>query len=137
MSNEGIEKLNSLIANKANQIVPVKWKKIILNAEVEMGVVSHYYCFYESQSGSLVEFGDVPKKYGVDRNDFKYSQLELTRLIREMNSESAQISQNIWTIMTFVLEQDGQFKIDYSYEKLSETNELDRREQFEKKYLNL
>ncbi|NWQ40560.1 DUF600 family protein [Bacillus sp. EB106-08-02-XG196] len=37
-------------------------------------------------------------------------------MIRELNKETAKVSQSVWTIMTFVLEQDGQFNIDYSYE---------------------
>lgn len=60
MSNQRIENLYSQIVNKANQLIPVEREKVILNAEIEPGVVSHFYCFYD-QDGNLTNSGIFQK----------------------------------------------------------------------------
>lgn len=136
MSIERCEELYLLIGNKANEIIPTKWSKILLYAEVVPGVVTNHYCFYEAESGNLVEFASIPQKYGIDRNELKHSSLELTRLIRQLHTEWDNSNQEKWTTMTFELESDGQFNIDYGYENLEETDVVFRRKEWEKKYLH-
>lgn len=134
---ERIERYYSMIANKANEIVPVEWNRIILYSELDIGTISYYFGFFEKSSGNWVDFYGVPVKYGIDRSCFRNSQRELVKIIQDFYDESTKVIPNIWTTMTFILEANGKFKIDYGYEDLLETNELVRREQFEQKYLNL
>lgn len=135
MSNERCETLYSEIANKANEIVPVKWSRILLNAECQPGVVTSYYCFYEAETGELIKFSSIPEIYRVDKNEVKYARLELTELISRLYEEWNNTDEEKWTTMTFILESDGEFKIDFGYENLEETDVLIRRQQWEKKYV--
>ncbi len=131
------EILYSEIGNKLNEIIPAKWDKILLYVEVEPGVVSYYYCFYEANNGNLVQFDDLVKKYGVDAGELRLKELELTKVIKQLNNEFANNNQERWTTMTFILNSDGEFNIDYGYEDLYETDEVTRRKQWEDKYLKI
>lgn len=137
MDTSKCEFLYSEIANKLNEIIPTEWSKILFHAEVEPGVVNHYYCFYEANSGNLVQFGDIADKYSVDENALKLEALKLTGFAEELNNEFANNNQKQWTSMTLILERGGEFHIDYGYENLSDNNIVYRRKQWKKKYLSL
>jgi uncharacterized protein (TIGR01741 family) len=137
MDTSKCEFLYSEIANKLNEIIPTEWSKILFYAEVEPEVVNHYYCFYEADSGNLVQFGDIVDKYGINENELKLEELKLTSLAEELNNEFANNNQRRWTTMTFILERNGEFHIDYSYENLNDNSIVYRRKQWKKKYLNL
>lgn len=131
------ELLYSEIANKLNQIIPTEWSKILFYVEIEPGVVNHYYCFYEADSGNLVQFGDIAEKYSVDENTLKLEELKLTSFAEELNNEFENNNQKRWTNMTFILQRSGEFHLDYGYENLNDTSIVHRRKQWKKKYLNL
>lgn len=131
------ELLYSEIGNKLNEIIPTKWRKILLYAEVEPGVVSYHYCFYEASKGELIHFADVDKKYKVNSDVLKLKGLELTKIIEKLNNEFAINNQARWSSMTFILERDGEFNIDYGYEDLNVSDEIQRRRKWEEKYLNV
>lgn len=131
------EFLYSEIANKLNQIIPTEWSKILFYVEIEPGVINHYYCFYEEDSGNLVQFGDIAEKYSIDENALKLEELKLTSFAEELNNEFENNNQNRWTNMTFILERSGEFHLEYGYENLNENSIVYRRKQWKKKYLNI
>ena len=133
--NERIEAIYNKIANKANEMIPVKWSKILLNAEIEPGVMTIHYVFYDEQNTELILFDDIPDRYNVDEDIYYNYRNELNDLINELNNETINENGERWSIVTFILNADGKFSIDYSYENLDETDEMIRRERFEEKYL--
>lgn len=135
MNNE-IEVLYFKIAEKAIEIIPTEWNKIILNAEIEPGVVSSYFCFYTKKDNELIEFNKISKIFNVDRQIYLQLFSELTDLIYKLNEECAKYTKPAWTIMTFILSSDGAFNIDYSYDDLSTSSTLSRRYAFKETYLN-
>lgn len=137
MDTSKCEFLYSEIANKLNEIIPTVWSKILFYAEVEPGVVNHYYCFYEADSGDLVQFGDIANKYSVDENALKLEELKLTSFAEELNNEFANNNQRCWTNMTLILKRSGEIHIDYGYENLNDNSIVYRRKQWKKKYLSL
>ena len=42
----------------------------------------------------------------------------------------------LWTAFTFSLERNGEFKVDYSYDNLDDSNEIERRLKWKEKYLS-
>lgn len=135
MDTSKCELIYSQIANMLNEIIPVEWSKILLYAEVEPGVVDIYYCFYERDCGTLVQYEEIKKKYKVDDTALSLKQLKLAKIVYSLNNEFSKINKNRWTSMTFILEYSGKFHIDFGYENLSDSNNLDRRKQWKKKYL--
>jgi len=107
-----------------------------LCAEVEPGVVSYYYCFYNANNNQLVQLEDIAKKYEMNRNKRTLLELALTRVIEKLNNEYANNNQERWSAMTFVLQNNGEFSIDYGYEDLFATRIMERKK-WEKKYLNI
>lgn len=61
MDTSKCELIYSQIANMLNEIIPVEWSKILLYAEVEPGVVDIYYCFYERDCGTLVQYEEIKR----------------------------------------------------------------------------
>ncbi|MFZ5988014.1 MAG: immunity protein YezG family protein [Bacillota bacterium] len=135
--NEKIESLYSQIAQKAIELIPTKWSKVLLYAEILPGVVTEVHYFIEEDTGKAIQFGDIPTTYQIERSEFNRKSLGLTKLIRQMNKEFVDCNQKMWTAMTFVLSSDGEFKIDYGYDNIEETDITIRRQQWEKKYLGL
>ena len=135
MDTSKCELLYSEIANKLNQIIPTEWSKILFYVEVEPGVVNHYYCFYEANSGNLIQFSDIADMYGINESELKSEELKLTSFAEALNNEFANNNQKRWTSMTFILERNGEFHIDYGYENLNNTSIVHRRKQWKKKYL--
>lgn len=131
-----IKSLYSQIAEKAIELIPTSWSKLILYAEIFPGAISETHYFIETNSRKVVQFGDIPNIYGIERSEFNYRSMGLTKLIRQMNKAFSESNQEKWTTMTFVLANDGEFNIDYGYVNLEEVDEKARREQWEKKYLN-
>lgn len=137
MNDTKITGLYQEIGNILNSIIPTRWNKILLSAEVYSGAVSYHYCFYDANSGELIEFGYIEKKYKVNLNELKLKGLELTKIIEKINDEFANNNQERWSTMTFILHNDGKFSIDYGYEDLFASGIMDRRRKWEKKYLNI
>lgn len=137
MDNRNYESLFQKIGNCLNAIIPTKWKKIFYNIELYPDVVSYHYCFYDANIGKLVQHGNIEKEYGGNRNQRRIMERELINLIKKLNDEYAKNNQERWTTMTFILQNDGKFNIDYGYEDLYATSEMDRRELWEKKYLDI
>lgn len=136
MDTSKYESLYSEIANKLNEIIRVQWDRILFYAEVEPGVVNHYYCFYEASSGSLVQFRDIANLYGINEDELRMEEFKLTSFVEELNNEAAHNQQDPWTTITLILERNGELHIDYSYENLRDTSIVYRRKQWKKKYLN-
>lgn len=134
--NEKIESLYSQIAEKAIAIIPTKWSKLLLYAEILPGVVTEFHYFIEEDSSKAIQFGDIPNIFGVERSEYNYKNLELTKLIRQMNKAFSHSNQEKWTTMTFLLKSDGWFNINFGYENLEETDVIYRRKEWEKKYLH-
>jgi hypothetical protein len=125
------------IGNQLNSLIPIKWSKILLYTEIQPGVVSYYYCFHKLDNRELVQYEDIVRKYEVNRNKRILMESELTELITKLNDEFANNNQERWTTMTFILQNDGKFIIDYGYEDLNNTSEITRRKTWKKKYLNI
>lgn len=134
--NEKIESLYPQIAEKAVELIPTKWSKLFLYSEILPGVVTEVHYFIEEDTGKAIQFGDIPKIYVIERSEFNRKSLGLTKLIRQMYKEFANSTPKVWTTMTFGLTSDGKFKIDYDYDKLEETDIINRRQKWEMKYLD-
>ncbi len=136
-----IENLNELyyskIANNLNEIIPVKWKKVALCAEVDIGVVTIYFYFYDESKSTFEQGGFLHKQYGVNRRKYKAFSFELSDLILDLHKDIKEKTGDNWTILSFILYCNGEFKTNFGYENLYESCPIDRRKIWKNKYLTL
>ncbi|MCI6693247.1 MAG: antitoxin YezG family protein [Clostridium sp.] len=104
------------IANKVNEIIPDKWEKIWLYAEVLDDSSEVYFYFYSKISKKIIYSHDIPNKYKVNNGIYEDLLFELLDIIQELNSEYKQNNESVWTNLTFLLDNTGKFKIKYNYD---------------------
>lgn len=61
--------------------------------------------------------------------------VELSDIVEKLNLAFLKEGLEKWNLVTFVLEKSGKFKFDFEYVNLDESNVVERRESWEKKYL--
>lgn len=132
-----IKEMYEELGDKLKNIIPVKWDKILLRAEVQKEVNSVYYCFYESESGKLKDYSSLINQYGVDRKRRMFYTLELSGIIQRLYDQFAKHGEEKWTNLTFILEKDGSVQADYGYEDLDKSDEATRKELWKEKYCSL
>lgn len=114
------------IAEKLDEMIPVEWIKINMYAE-ELGdtrSVSFYY--YISNDEKIHHSGDIREEFGVNHNTFKMLEQELIAINKELWLEFKNAGEQPWCVLSFSLDCEGNFKINYEYEINMEIGRLER-----------
>jgi hypothetical protein len=136
MSHSKSELLYSELAEKLNEIIPVVWDKIYFRSEVEIGAVELTYWFIDSRTKEIVQNFDMSSKYGIDRKSEKIAFSEMTYIIENLHKTLNEEGNQPFTVFTFILDNEGRFKVKYDYINLEESTVLERREAWVKEYLH-
>ncbi|WBW95936.1 immunity protein YezG family protein [Oceanirhabdus sp. W0125-5] len=123
------------IAQELINIVPENWEQIHLRTEVGEESVSMYFYYRLTGSSEYEQGAMIRKKYNLERSVYKKFVSDLCSVIRRLNDNYVKNGQEKWTAMTFSIDNSFKFKVDYEYLDLSSSLEVDRREEWEKKYL--
>lgn len=122
------EKLFQVIYEKLQEVVPVKWHKIV------------FYAGYSKGSYNM--------KYYVDRGNGQYidcfhldgiSDMQLMKLFVSIDKEIAAFREKLeeskkWNVMTMIVESNGTFKTDFDYDEISD-NSISYEKDWVKRYL--
>ncbi len=65
-----LTKYYSGIAEKLDEIIPMKWEKIVMYAEELGGVSSASFYFYTNSGEGIHYSGDIPEEFSVSINIF-------------------------------------------------------------------
>ncbi|MDD7793339.1 immunity protein YezG family protein [Clostridium sp. 'White wine YQ'] len=127
MINENdLNKYYGEIAEKLDEIIPMKWDKIVMYAE-ELGTVnSASFYFYTDDCNNINYSGDIPSKFGVSRETFKLLLRELREINRNLWQEFKNAGETAWSTFTLTLNSDGKFKVKFDYEINNEIGLLER-----------
>ena len=135
-----IDKINETyykqIANSVNNIIPVKWERIALYAEMGESSVMTFFYFYDCDKKSYIQGGDLYDNYSISRTDYRSFVVSLSKQIRALHDDILQNTGDDWTQMTFLLQKVGKFNVEFGYEDLNETTEMERRKVWKDKYLH-
>lgn len=119
LKNEGVNEIYRNIVKKVDEIIPVKWKKIILYSEVTEELIISYFYFYENNNNEPVYSLDIDEKYDLDDEEIEKLSDELDEYLRELWNIFSLEKQQQWTNLTLYLNNIGEFNIDYDYRDLS------------------
>ena len=122
------EKLFQIIFDKLQEVVPVKWYKIV------------FYAGYTKGSYSM--------KYYVDMGNGKYidcfsldgiSNMQLMKLFVSIDKEIAEVRTKLdelekWNVLTMIIDSKGSFKTDFDYNDISD-NSISYEKDWKKRYL--
>ncbi len=124
------------IAQELVNIVPENWDKICLRAEVGDESVGMYFYYRLSGNVEYEQGALIRKKYNLERSIYKQFVSDMCDIIRKLNKDYVDNGQEKWTAMTFCIDNNFKFKVDYEYIDLGASLEMERREEWEAKYLN-
>lgn len=115
---ERAEELYQIIGGKLTGIIPDKWDKIYLYAEILPDSRIIYFYFNSLTKNELIYSHLIPSVYGVDRDVYIQLLRELQQSFAELNSEFSENSPQTWTNLTMYVDRSGKFNIDYSYDEI-------------------
>ncbi|SIT87183.1 immunity protein YezG family protein [Edaphobacillus lindanitolerans] len=122
------------IARSLDELIPEEWDKTLMYMEDWDDSSTVYFFYYPTTGASPVLSHDIPERFHIDEDDFEMKEYELIEVGRSLQKVFEEEGQEPWTSFTFILGKDGQFKIDYAYEDLSDVDPGEQREAWKAKY---
>lgn len=119
-------KYYSEIAEKLDEIIPVKWDKISMYAEEVGDVSSVSFYYYTDNCTKLHHSGDIPEEYSVDEEVYDCLIDELIALNKKLWLEFKNAGESTWCSLTFNLNCNWKFQAKFSYERDNEAGRLER-----------
>ena len=114
------------IANQLNQMIPVEWIKIAMLA-IDTGLSSAVYFYFYTIDGKAHYSSAIPDEYNVSQEIYNNFVSELRNINAEFREEFVKASIEPWESMTFILNADWSFSINYSYDTNIEMGKFERR----------
>lgn len=136
METYNMEHIYQRIANILVDMIPEKWKKILLYAEFREGYKKIFFYYYPMDREEPVYSLDIPDLFNVDVNEFDGLENELYSCFSNLRKEFKEQEQEPWTNLTYILDNTGRMRINYGYDDLSEMSPVEKQEKWENEYLN-
>ncbi len=122
------------IANRLQSVLPVKWNKVCLYAEIsEKSYEIFYYCFINGVD-KPVQCYDLTKDYQIEEEQIDQVFEEINAILKPVRLASKEPGKNVWTNYTLVFESTGRFWEYFDYTNL-ENGTYEYKKQWKEKYL--
>lgn len=106
------------IGEKLAETIPDTWNAIYLYGEV-LEVSREVYFYYKSTSLNKLIYGhDTPEVLNIDRKEYRKLLKELTKLIVELHNEYKFNNETVWSNLTYVVNERGEFTIKFDYDDI-------------------
>ncbi|WP_338778761.1 immunity protein YezG family protein [Metabacillus sp. FJAT-52054] len=135
METRVMEKIYLGIANALVDIIPEKWFKLYLYAEVREGYKKVFYYYYPAPGEKPIYSNDLSEIFGISETEFDQQERPLYKYFSELQEEHKLQNQVPWTNLTLILESNGNMKINYDYKDISKTSPVEKQEYWEAEYL--
>jgi uncharacterized protein (TIGR01741 family) len=133
-------KLNNIyqkIAHTIIETIPEKWSKVFVYGEITEDVRTAFFYYYPANVSTPIYSHDIPNIFAIEKGDYKKLWRQLLDNLEELWREFKNNGQDPWTNLTLIFDNQGNVKIDYDYEDLSDADDHERRIIWEYKYLSL
>lgn len=135
METQNMEQIFQQVAEILVKIIPEDWKKIFLYAEVREGYKKVFFYYYPKTKKERVYSLDIKDLFIVDENQFDRFEDELYYCFTKLLEEFMEQKEALWTNLTFILNDSGDLKLNYSYEDVSEYSPVEKQAKWEEEYL--
>ena len=113
------------IANQLNQMIPVEWAKIIMQA-IDIGTSASVYFYFYTLDNRAHYSNAIPDEYHVNQEIYNNFVSELIDINSEFREEFVKANIEPWESMTFILNADWSFQIGYEYDIDKEIDDYER-----------
>lgn len=116
------------IFNKLQEFLPEKWSKVVLYIGYTAG--SYTMKYYTADSKGV--YTDCFSQKGVNKADLIKLFMELDKICKKERMDL--VDKNRWTVLSMVVDSDGNMKTDFDYADISE-NAITYEQGWKEKYL--
>ncbi|WP_261131503.1 antitoxin YezG family protein [Bacillus sp. Marseille-Q3570] len=124
------------IANTILSMIPDEWDKIYLFAEVHEEF-SQIFFYYFNSNGDLIYSLNIPEVYNLDEGSQDELEFKLGTHVNELWNVYKDSELGDWSIMTFILNKNGDFKTEFEYVDPDESDAYENAVIWKYKYLGI
>ena len=125
INEEVLEKYYGQIANKLNEMIPVKWTKIAMLAE-DLGTSCAAWVYFVSKDDKVYYNHNIPEDFNVSEDVYDELLHELWGINRGLREAFIKASIEPWEVMIFILNEDWSFQVKYEYNINKEVDNFER-----------
>jgi uncharacterized protein (TIGR01741 family) len=137
MDEHKLEYIYQKIAQTVVDTIPEEWIKVYTYAEISDDVSNVFFYYYSNSGISPIHSHNIPKLFDFDERDYEVLWEQILGNFEELWSEFKKQNQESWTNLTMFFNSEGDIKVEYDYEDLSDADDYERRIIWKYKYLNL
>ena len=130
-----MEAIYQKVANILVEMIPDEWEKILLYAEVREGFSQVFFYYYPVNQEQPVYSLDIVDMFNIDKPLHRKLKQELYDCFEELWNEFMVQDQELWTSLTYILDNMGKMKLNYGYEDISEISPDEKQDKWEAEYL--
>lgn len=122
MNNEKLDRLYQEIVGIIIDTIPEEWLKVYLYAEVNDGSQKADFYYYPQDNDGPICSHDITEHFTISEEEYSIQWNQLLDSVTELWKEFIDNNQAPWTNFTMIFDRTGKFKIDFSYNDLSNVN---------------
>lgn len=130
-----MEVIYQKVANILVEMIPEEWEKILLYAEVREGFSQVFFYYYPVNQEQPVYSLDIVDVFNIDKPLHRKLKQELYDCFEELWNEFMVQDQELWTSLTYILDNMGRMKLNYGYDDISEISPDEKQDKWEAEYL--
>ncbi|MDQ0215831.1 uncharacterized protein (TIGR01741 family) [Oikeobacillus pervagus] len=119
MNDEKLGRLYQEIVGIIIDTIPEEWLKVYLYAEVNDGSQTADFYYYPKDSDKPICCHDITELFTISEEEYSIQWHQLLDSIKELWREFIDNDEAPWTSFTLIFDNTGKFKIDFSYDDLS------------------
>lgn len=123
------------VANILVEMIPEEWEKILLYAEVREGFSQVFFYYYPVNQQQPVYSLDIVDMFNIDKPLHRKLKQELYDCFEELWNQFMVQDQELWTSLTYILDNMGRMKLNYGYDDISEISPDEKQDKWEAEYL--
>ncbi|MBM7664506.1 uncharacterized protein (TIGR01741 family) [Solibacillus kalamii] len=135
METKQMEVIYQKVANILVEMIPEEWEKILLYAEVREGFSQVFFYYYPVNQEQPVYSLDIVDVFNIDKPLHRKLKQELYDCFEELWNEFMVQDQELWTSLTYILDNMGRMKLNYGYDDISEISPDEKQDKWEAEYL--
>lgn len=135
METKQMETIYQKVANILVEMIPEEWEKILLYAEVREGFSQVFFYYYPVKQEQPVYSLDIVDMFNIDKPLHRKLKQELYDCFEELWNEFRVQDQELWTSLTYILDNMGRMKLNYGYDDISEISPDEKQDKWEAEYL--
>jgi uncharacterized protein (TIGR01741 family) len=130
-----MEVIYQKVAHILVEMIPEEWEKILLYAEVREGFSQVFFYYYPVNGEQPLYSLDIVDVFNIDKPLHRKLKQELYECFEELWNEFLVQDQELWTSLTFILDNKGRMKLNYGYDDISEISPDEKQDKWEAEYL--